>query len=260
MKIDIQVEDLKKYASIAFLVDREDFSKDIEDVREKIKLHELPYIFPIFPYSEANRLVEFYKKGQISINGTREMLEEFCREENILNLYALDNVLGSAVIFAKSLTKKYRKNRLYLPVVLASILIAQVKEEDFLSTQMFTINHKSINEELKLLDKDEEIVTISVNRESKSEEVKQIFDFIQKYYFKTKPSKDSDQLRSIYDSIPDTKVPDKANNIIRDRDWYWLKKEGWSYQKIKNHYQSKKYPIISRGIELAIKRYADNLK
>jgi len=261
MKIDIQVKDNRKYALIAFLVDREDFLNDIADVRKQIKLSKLPYVFPKYVYEEANKFVDYYEKGQITFNDISNLLQDVCTKKGLLNLYALDKTLGAALIFAKSLTKKYDKNKLYTPFIFTAILTGQVKEEDFFSTQMLTLNRKTLDERLRTLDKDEEIVIISVNRESTKGEVLRTLDFIQKYYFKTKRIKSEDRLRNkIYENIPDTKVPDTANNIKRDRDWYWLKKEGWSYRDIKNNYKEKKYPIVPRGIELAIKRYSENLK
>ena len=262
MKIDIEIEDYRKFASVAFLVDRDDFLKDVEAVRKRIKLTKLPYTFPIYPYKEANRLVGFYKSGQISLNGTRELLEEFCKEEGLQNLYALDKTLGTAVLLAESLTKKYNKNRLYIPAILASILIAYIKEEDFLSTQMYQVNRRALQEEFSPLEEGEEIITIRVNRESTSKEVERVFDFIQKYYFKTKKTKDGDGLKSIYQHVYDDKPPAKAaNEIRRDRDWHWLKKEGWSYQQIRKNYTEKtRHRITLRGVELGIKRYDKHLK
>lgn len=261
MKIDIKIENNRKFAEIAFLVDRDDFLEDIEEVRHRINLSKPPYVFPEYPYKEANRIVGFYKNQQISINGARELLEEFCSEQGLLNLYALDKALGTATIFSESLSRKYNKSRLYIPVILASILIAEIHEEDFLSTQMFEINRKVLKEELYRLEKDEKIITISVSRESTPEEVKRVFNFIQRYYFKTKPSDGSDGLKNIYTEVPETKVPDEAANVKRDRDWYWLKREGWSYQEIKRHYkENDKCTISLRGVELAIKRYSGKLK
>lgn len=261
MKIDIKIKNLRKYALVAFLVDREDFLKDIEDVRKHIKLLKFPYVFPRYSYSEANRLADFYKKGLINLNGARELLEEFCAEKGLLNLYALDEVLAGAVMFAKSLTIKYNKNRLYTPSILASILTARIENDDFLSTQMYEINRKVVREELAHLGKEEEIITIRVNRESTATEVKQTFDFIQKYYFKIKKTEKDDRLLTIYENISDGKPPDTSENIKRDRDWYWLKKEGWSYQQIRKECIKKNNDhIILRGIELAIKRYSGKLK
>jgi len=260
MKIDIEIKDNRKFAEVAFLVDREDFQADIKEVRKTIELSKFPYVFPTYPYEEANKLAGFYKKGQISVSGTREMLEEFCREKGLLNLYALDKVLGAAVIFAKSLIKKYNKNRLYIPIVLASILTARIQEEDFRSTQMFEINHKVIQEELALLGKNEEIVTISVNRESTAKEVQRTFDFIQKYYFKTKKTKDNDGLNNIYEDTYGGKLADTIPNIKRDREWYWLKKDKLSYAKIVNLEKQKGITISPEGVKKAIDRYKSHLK
>ena len=261
MKIDIDIEDSRKYAEVAFLVDRDDFLADINVIRKRINLSRLPYVFPTFPYDEANAIVDFYTKRKFTINDVRISLEEFCAKQGLLNLYALDKTLGGAVLFAESFARKYGKNYLYIPVILAAILVGHIQEVDFLSTQMYVINHKVVQEELLLLEKDEEIMTIRVNRESKPEEIKHTFDFIQKYYFKTKKTEDDDGLNNVYENVPNGKLADTAGNIKRDREWYWLKKTKWSYQQIKKHYKETQRQTISlQGVKLAISRYSDNLK
>jgi len=271
MKIDIVIDNNRKFADVAFLVDRDDFLRDIEDVRRRIKLSSIPYTFPNYSYKEANRLAGFYKKGQISVNGAREMLEHFCAEIGLLNLYALDKTLGAAVIFAKSLTKKYKKNRLYIPIIVASILVAHIQEEDFRSTQVFEINRKVLKEELKELQKDEKIITISVSRESTPEEVGDRFDHIKKYIFKTKPTKDSDGLSRVYNNEPYNKLLDTANNIKRDREWYWMYQEEKAngkgiYKRIVEKWDKRhpskdpNNPIDQNTIEQAVSHYKKLLK
>jgi len=260
MKIDIEIDDIRKYAEVAFLVDRNDFLLDVDQVRREIKLISMPYTFPNYPYKEANRFVSFYKNGQISVCGASGLLEGFCIKKGLLNLYALDKTLGAATIFAKSLVIKYNRDRLYIPVILASILIAHIKEEDFRSTQMFAINRKVMQEEFKGLRDDEEIMTISVNRESTIDEVEDRFNFIRKYYFKTMKTEDSDGLNNIYEDKNRKKLADTMLNIKRDREWFWLRKNRRSYRDIQKHYlEMNKKRITLRGIELAIKRYSDNL-
>lgn len=273
--IDIEIENNRKYLAVALLIDRDDFLGDIESVRDRIHLSEIPYIFPSYPYDEANRIVNFYEKGQISINGTRELLEEFCSQTGLQNLYSLDKTLGTAVMFAESLAKKYKRDRLYIPVILASILVAHIKEEDFLSTQMYEIDLKTVKEELMLLDKEDEILTIKVNRESTKEEILSVFDFIQKYYFKSEGVKNDGGLYQLYKNIPSKKLLKTANKITRDREWYWMykneKKKGKGiYERIMKNWEEshppkedvidKDYIVDKNVIEQAISRYKELLK
>ncbi len=270
MKIDIKIENNRKFALVAFLVDKDDFLQDITDIRSRIKLETIPFSFPQYPYPEANRLAGFYQKGQISLNGARELLEEFCKEVGLQNLYALDKKLGTAVLFAESLTKKHRKSRLYTPAILASILTGYIEEEDFLSTQMLELNPKFLEEELEKMASDKEIVTIQVTRESTKQEVQQVFDFIQKYYFKTKKTKSDDGLKNIYEHITEIKVPDTANNIRRDREWYWMYKievtnGRGAYKRIMDkwleaHPKEEKTLVDLNIIEQAVSRYKKFLK
>lgn len=256
MKIDIKIENDQQFAEVAFLVDRDDFQADIAEIRKLLGIKHFPYTFPKYSYAEANQIANLHATGQISIDGARALLEDFCVKAGLPNLHALDTTLARAGLFAQSLAEKYKKNYLYIPVMVGAVVGNRVREEDFRSTQVLEISNQTF-QELGWIEKGKEIMTIRVNPESTPKEVGEVFGFIQKYYFKTRPIEEGSGLNTVYNNLPRCRLPDSTSNIRRNRDWYWLKKDDWSYRKIQ-----KSYPKIIdlRGVELAIDRYAARLK
>jgi len=79
-------------------------------------------------------------------------------------------------------------------------------------------------------------------------------------YFTTENGLSNNQVRNIYEDKNRKKLADTMLNIKRDREWFWLRKNRRSYRDIQKHYlEMNKKRITLRGIELAIKRYSDNL-
>ncbi len=83
------------------------------------------------------------------------------------------------------------------------------------------------------------------------------YDFIQLDRLTTK-----EQLLNLYKDYR-KKIPksDTRGRIVRDRDWYWLHKEGNSYQEILEMEQKKENgeKITKEGITRAVKRYEKKL-
>lgn len=221
--IDIEIKNNRKFGLVALLVDRADFLADIYDIRDKIKLTKIPYNLPKYKLPETDYITNAYKKGAMTINYARMMLQEECYRSNIINLYHLDKTLGSASIFSESLLKKYKKSQLYFPVIFASILVGKIFEDDFRSTFLLELEPKDIPKEVQIADSDEKVATIVVFRESIKEDVLQTYDFIQKYHFGTKKTDVDDKLASVMkDEITDEKLQRASPQIKRDRKWYWL--------------------------------------
>lgn len=256
--IDIQIKDNRRFTLVAFFVDRDDFLKDIEAARKRLKITALPYAFPRFPYVEANNVVNYYHKGVASIYDVSECFKDICAKEHIW-FTDLSRTLATAVMFSESLVRKYHKNRPYLPVVLSSLLTGVVRDADFSSTRIVTIDKKDAQRILDEFENDETMIAIQVNRESKPDEVKDAFVAIQNYYFGEK--KANANLRGLVsDNAPHDKLPDTISNIMRDRKWYWQHKDGLSYQKIwalspKNDRTSDRSGVIKQ-----IYQYRDRLR
>lgn len=256
--IDIQIKDNRRFTLVAFFVDRDDFLKDIVAVRKRLKITALPYAFPNLPYVEANNVVNYYHKGVASIYDVSECFKDICAKEHIW-FTDLSRTLATAVMFSESLVRKYHKNRLYLPVVLSSLLTGVVRDADFSSTRIVTIDKKDAQRILDEFENDETMIAIQVNRESKPDEVKDAFVSIQNYYFGEKKA-NADLRGLVSDNAPHNKLPDTISNIMRDRKWYWQHKDGLSYQKIWSLSPKNDRPSDRSGVIKQIYQYRDRLK
>lgn len=250
--IDIQIEDNSKYCYVAYLVDREDFLKDIQDVRKQLSLKTMPYKFPRYPYDGTNRIIGKYYKGILSINDVRVLLEEMCFKEKLMNIIQLDKTFGTAVQYAESLTGKYRSAMHCFPVILSSILTGKVNEFDFLTTYCLELN----DEDMPVISKDIERygskVTIVVNPETTNKELLDIFDYIKKHEFRMK--------KIDKDTPSEYMLPDVISNIKRDRKWYWQNKQGESAFKIFKGLEKQGIIIEQKTIEKAITQYRKRLQ
>ena len=251
--IDIKLKDDRQFVLVAFFVDRDDFLEDVEEARKMINLTNLPYVFPKYPYIGLNNAAKYCAKGACSVYDVIEIFKDICRENHIVRA-KLDLTLTSALIFAESLLKKYGKTRLYLPVVLSSILTGKIHEADLSwSTRVLVIDKETAQQIHDDLKADERIITIQVNRESKLPDIEHTFNSIRKYYFGTKkPEKNDSLMRLFADDIPSDKLLDTAGFIKRDRKWYWKHKNGMSYAEIGKEEEE---TITKEGIVQAIRRY-----
>ncbi|MCL5432227.1 MAG: hypothetical protein M1484_04030 [Patescibacteria group bacterium] len=164
--------------------------------------------------------------------------------------------MAAALVFAEVLQKKHKKHRLYLPVILASILNGRVQSDDFLATQMLILDSKTVKELRDEMDEGNEVATIQVNKESSPSEVMETFNFMRKYYFKTIAVANDDKLVAVFNDEPYRKLPDTVSNLQRDRKWYRQHMNGVSYKAI---YKLEKN-VTEGAIIRAIKQYRDFLK
>ena len=255
--IDIQIKDNRRYTLVAFFVDRDDFLTDITAARKRLKITTLPYTFPKLPYVRANNVTNYYHKGVASIYDVSECFKDICAKEHIW-FTDLSRTLATAVMFAESLVRKYHKNRLYVPVVLSSVLTGVVRDVDFSSTRIVTIDKKGAQRILDEFENDETIVAIQVNRESKPDEVKNAFAAIQSYYFGEKKA-NANLAGLVSDNAPHDKLPDTISNITRDRRWYWMNHKSnpkrLGYLLIAKESGQKSWSVVRH----AIKQYNNNL-
>lgn len=174
--IFIEIDNYQNFGHVAFLVDRDDFLKDIAGIRKELGIMSVPYVFPKYPYKVANAYANLYRKREFGLDETITMLKEFCLEKDLKDLSALDKTLGPAVASARSLTSKYHKGGQYFPVVLASILVGTVHKEDFAPTQILTLD--TIQQLPSEPQGSEPVVAIRVGRESVPGDVQKDFSLI----------------------------------------------------------------------------------
>ncbi len=257
---DIEIENKHKYTLVAFLVDRDDFLNDIEDIRKKLKLPSIPYTFSKLPYERANNVTNYYHKNIASIYDVSECFKDIAREEHVF-ISDIDKVLATAVMYAESLSKKYNKTALYIPVILSAILTGVIKDADFaFTTRVLKINISETKRLCDELETDEEIITIQINRESTKEEVLKTFNTVKRLYFRMNRIADKNELAIVHlFNIPVDKLPDTIKNIDRDREWYWMYKNGLTHDQILEIAIKSKKQLSKDGIRKAIYQYRDGL-
>lgn len=263
--IKININDLKKINLVALLVDREDFLTDISMVRDTIKLNEVPYKFPTSKFDEVNKTIDAFYKGKFTIYETYLDILNFCNKQHIY-LSELDYTLAHSVTWAQILAHKYRNSNLYLPVILATILVGEVTIFDLNSTYIETLTKERIlelYEELndEELNDEEQIVTIRVHRESSQQEVKETFSFIQEYIFGTKKAESPGFYDYYKEHRPKNTLPNTISRIKRDRRWYLLRKEGKTISEICDLSPKKDGRYYDeKTIDGAIRQYKDRLE
>jgi hypothetical protein len=162
----------------------------------------------------------------------------------------------------KEFSKQRPPNRLKLD--LANEYAESLREEYNLGTEML------LELILLVMDEETEIGGSGSGRILSGKDIKKIMgispeikteldedDFIQLNRLMTK-----EQLLSLYKSYKaKIKTSDTRSNIVRDRDWYWLNKEGNSYGKIwKMELKKKKGERITQdGVARAIQKYKEKL-
>lgn len=224
-RIEIKIDDDSKYARVAFLVDREDFLKDIKEIRIDLDISKL------IPYEQTKEwlnkdrsegsLLTMDKKGKDSFNKRWKF--------------------GKAV---SNLKNKYHKGFHFTEVIAHAILSGEVREEDY-NSSVFCVDYPFSEEffEAELHIDDEPMVAIFVNKDTQEDEVVDLFKTKVKELFKQIAEREK-------------QPPRTSSNIKRDRDWYWKHKDGLSYQKILD--QTSK--VVGRQAVIdATKQYKFNL-
>lgn len=229
-------KDVKKFANIAQLVDRDAFLIDINKTRLKI-LKQSGLKLPLFPWKPSLYLHELFKlskkdkkiiekkikkaekafyKAIYKETGLKEAKKHF---ENACRLNPKEN-LNLDVI---KLRNKYKQATFMDKVITKAIIYNEVHEEDVAYCHIqLTSSYPTFP---FLLNEPEEI-SIAVTPFTDQKQVVKILNeelpaFLRKYTLK-------DKLGQYFS------VNEKAKrNIIRDREWYWIKKEtGKNYKEI----------------------------
>lgn len=259
--IEIQIEDPKRFSLVALLVDRDDFLRDISEARSLIKITKIPYELPEYP-DEMKHVVKMYEKGHCTINVVRNIIEKICFDKFLPNIVTYDKLLGSAVVMSELLLKKYNKGRSYFSVIFASMLAGKVADIDFPSTYMIELgNIKDAQLELGNYENKDGLIAIVINRESTTKEVKDVFNHICRYRFRSKKGGDEGWLKETYkDRAPtDDFVIDTMSAIKDTREWYWQNKQGTSAKTIWKNLGGEEANITQKAIENSISRYKKNL-
>lgn len=230
MKIEptiIKVDDLWKHTSIALIVDREDFIKDIQNTRKKIQLTKL-YEYSVIDKSDFSKeQSDLVKSGSYKKSNSEKNIA-FVRSVEIIR-------------YLPELYKKYHLRPEYYRIVLFTILCNEVKNQDFVSDTFSFMGseYKSFNQDLgdnsKWLQKYSGFIVVDPSTTSK-----ELLDEFR--WYKSKLN-----------------IPDTITNIKRDRKWYWLKKSGLSYAQVHKRALDDGERITRDGVIKAIKQYSEKL-
>jgi hypothetical protein len=225
--IKIKIADIYKYSQVAYLVDRDDFLKDIVKTRKLLKLKDL---IPRKDFELIEEVQTDYVNNLFELKISIDKSPEYKRRANIFKKkLEIENFLS--LIF-----KKYKIADDLSNIVVYSILCNEVWDKDLNIGASFFPGDEIINySDQPLFSKHAGFIAVFPS--TKIENVNQIF---------------RDYKRSL-------KIPDIITNIKRDRKWYWLKKAGWSYSKIFEKAKSEGEYITRDGVIKAIKQYEKRL-
>lgn len=253
--ITITIQDDSRYADVAYFIDRADVLTDIENLRKKWKINipltpEKNKIWWLFPWTSTKRQMQKYaatitplerkvsnlnQLWKMKIDKRDKLLKEYQKAEEILPS-------GKFRADISRLRKKYKRPPNFDRVIGNAVLYGIVSDKEYVTCEIGLSDPKA--ESSPVLEDIE--LTITFYPLATAEDIEKLFRdkseaLIKEYrkYF---------AIEKIYD-------PRAGSNIRRDRDWYWLKKNGWSYGRIMNK-ANKTYRGITREVIIkAIQRY-----
>jgi hypothetical protein len=278
-KIEVSIDNKRRYAHVVFLLDRDDFLKDISNLRKKWKLEKLlskndyPYwdFFPNFDYIEQNKISlprfkneehkDLYQKYKTLVDGDKleklmwnltdlENRGVVARDELTL-LYKYEVITSFFELFRfqiRELRKKYKYPPNFDRIIGSAVLYGLVEDEDY-SLYEIKINEPDI-EDLPYFE--EPKLQMSFYPLAEPEEILEAI--------KQQKTKLIDEYEKKY--VGGQQIDyDTAENVERDRKWYWRRKlEGLSWSKLHNDIKARKEAQISvEGIRIAVNRYKEKL-
>ena len=212
----VDIQDNWKYGEVVYLVDRDDFLNDLIYVRKKLQI--------------PQNIKQYDKKTN-----------------NLEILSKQDQFYSKLLDSANRLRMKYKKPMMYCGILEEVILTNYVSNEIIRDTAYCNIVTPKSYHQQYLKGVNEPELAIFITPLTKIKEIEEIYrkdvpyyiTLLNKYFLKSK-----------------RKIQDTVSHIKRDRKWYWMHKQGLSYQKIKNTENS---GITRDGIIKAIKQYSKRL-
>lgn len=229
-RIEIRIKDNWKFCEVAFLVDRDDFLRDIGMARKSLG------VMKLIPYNE---LIKWTSAE--SIRTTKKTKFRKIKSDYFENKYVVP--AGKSEIIVDELKKKYRKAHNFWPVIESAMLAGVVTKDEFSISAYCKVIYPE-DYELSVTEPD---LAIIISPDTKLNDIEELF--------KTNIPEAVDEYK---DLVLRTKrrTPDTISNIKRDREWYWLKHQGLSYSKIEDMAK----PKVSKDVVIkAIKQYKARL-
>lgn len=228
--VDIKIEDKFKFGLVAFLVDRDDFLKDLERIRNHFHLKGL------IPYEKV--LDHLKEMGQKAVEPEQktDSLDYIQEDKTVTTIITSQEFVG----VLRLLEKKYKKNSSYDMVLARVILSGVVKDSELRETAYMQYLDENVLKNFTIDGHSQ--ISIVVSRDTRVEEVERIFNTdVQKFFKETLPK------------------PDTFPNITRNRDWYW-KKKIMSWEKLLEYAKKSKDYVVLRSLRNAVTRYELELK
>lgn len=222
--ITIEIKDNWVFGEVAFLVDRDNFLKDVGKVRKELGIAKLMTL--------------------------SEMINWLRKERKELDEGLLSRRQSYAI--ANELRKKHRRSPTFFHPIMSAIFCGVVTEDDFPSIPFCRLIYpKMLPIDVYTLSGGfEPRIAIIISPETKLDEVIQVF--------RTEVPKVVEKYKK--DVLKSKRPPlDTISNIRRDRGWYWLKKKGLSYEDIRKRAVSGGEHISRDGVIKAIKQYRERL-
>ncbi len=233
LKIDIRVDDVEKFRMIAFLVDRNDFLKDIYAIRQNL-LH----LDHCINYNQVFNYLKELKENSKQVVKNGELLNTRM-QKNGINYIFTNSKFVEAVHWMEN---KYKKNTLFDMVFTYAIVSGVITEKELFSTARLQYLDEKVLENFKLDGSFQ--VSIVVSRDTRIDEVIKVFNT---------------EVQPFFNMIGFPK-PNTFSNIFRDRRWYWLK-QSMSWNKLFYFIRKdEKILITNEGIRDAVRQYQQQLK
>lgn len=231
----IDFKDPKKFANVAYLLDREDFLKEVLQFRDRLR-KQTRVLLPL--QWEPGTQWDSELWNPLSLKELDELDKQFRKAAKSYLIATVDDAVTEEVKIAleltirknpsegflldvKELRKKYHQSLLMEKVIAKAVIYNEVHEEDYpgcyveiLSPTLdFFFNY------------DEPALVIVIDPTTRAEDLKQVYD--------EQLSKMQTQYKKIgmaldYDVVGEREKP----RIILHREWYWLSKMGYSPREI----------------------------
>lgn len=229
VRIDLKRND--DFTSIALILDRDDFLKDIYDLRRNLNIKN---IFPI--NFTLDILIDIYHSNKYLLHKgykpSKKNMPLFSEFKNRFPLF-------SYFLATDFLTKKYNlgihHHEILTQALLSNRVVGYIFPRKYYvildSDSSFRRKDLAINFEMEINTKGNSKAAIVFDSRTTKEEVIKMFNEAKK-------------------ELPFVK--DTVSNIRRDRMWYWENRQGKSAAKIQDEYSKE---ISIKGIEKAINQY-----
>lgn len=255
--VRIKIKDNKKFGNVAFLVDRDDFLKDLELLRSKWEIGN-----PI-PYELADKWQQRMRESKKATQEYRVAWDKFQKKwtfklgkflppEARDDWWKVHRILPFWEFYfdVDKLRVKYHKPHFFHRIIAVVLIHGEIRERDYSTVTLIPFGASFSSGFFTGLSPSASAI-IQVTKETTEVELLEVF-----HKFKKMPS-DNTYEKSLFSG--ESFNPDTISNIERDRKWYWLNKGGLGYEKISQQAKSEGIVITWSAVRAAIKQYKNRL-